>query len=194
MGEKNRGARALLLGLSLAVVALTAARESRAEESLAAFQYEITPLAGINLPYDLWATSGNFTVLGGRFGYNMTPLGISGVLVAGGLYQYSGAEKIYTFDLSYRYDFVAEGMNAFFTFGFHSSKFSLEPKVNEDGTYAVPDGNGGGKTDSGQHGGLIIGGGILIPIKPNIPLEFGMRFYNNPQLWLLLEMGVSFRF
>lgn len=179
-------------GLTLA--GALGALSAHAENLNANYTVEIQPFLGINLPYDLWGTPGTLKTVGLRSSYNLNGLGGAGAIEGAFFLQHADPDRAYTTDLGYRYDFVQEGLNAFFAIGFHYSYFKLDPDVNADGTCVLPGVDGQCLTDTGGHSGLFLGGGIMVPLTPNVPLKFGMRFYNGPQLWLHLEMGLGIRF
>lgn len=197
MGLRRNAARlgTTITGALALVLAQGAYAASAGGGALADYTFEVTPLIGINLPYDLWGSSGTLTVYGIRGGYNLDKLGGVGAIETSFLYHKAGSDSAMTYDLGYLYDFQEYGVNAFFTAGFHYSKFSLSIDYDEghedDAAYCNPRNC---QTDSGTYSGIYVGGGINVPINPRVPVRFGMRFYNNPQLWLLLDMGVSVRF
>lgn len=185
-----------LCRLSIWLIAAVCVTQARADTSLnTSYTFEITPHFGIDLPYDLWGTPGTLKTIGLRFAYNLAGAGGAGALETAAIVQHADPDRAYTFDLGYRYDFVQEGLNAFFSIGFHNSYFKLVADRKADGSCVVPNSAGTAcLTDTGNYVGLFVGGGIMFPLAPSIPLKFAMRFYSKPQLWLLLEMGLGFRF
>lgn len=179
---------------SLLVSSFAHAEGNSSRQLNTSYTIELTPNLGINLPYDLWGTPGTLSTIGLRGAYNITSLGGTGALELGAFVQHADPDRAYTADAGYRYDFVQEGLNAFFGIGFHYSYFKLVADTNEDGSCVVASSTGACLTDSGAHSGIYVGGGIMMPLTPSIPVKFSMRFYNSPQLWLLLEMGMGFRF
>ena len=157
---------------------------------LAQFSFEVTPTIGKLLPYDLWGTPGTLTTYGLRTGYSLHQIGAAGVLEASFLYHDAKPDHAYTTDLGWNYEFAEQGLEVFFSIGFHYSYFSLKPDLDSDGNCVLS----GCVTDSGPHSGVFLGGGLMIPLTATLPLRFAMRFYNKPQLWLLLETGLSIRF
>lgn len=166
----------LILGTGLARAAVDAS-----------YSMEISPIIGINLPYDLWGAD-TLNVLGLRGAYRLPSP--TGAFESGILYHHNGADKAYTFDLAYRHELYTGFINGFFVVGAHFSRYSLTIDRDSAGN-CVPVNC---QTDSGNHTGVTYGGGLLVPIGETDPLRLGVRFYNNPQTWLLLEAGWGFRF
>lgn len=152
-----------------------------------AYTFEITPFIGKNLPYDLWGTPDNLKIIGVRGAFRVP--NPNGAIEASFFYHYAGPDKAYTTDVSYRYEVYSNFLNGYFNIGVHFSRFSLEPDLDANGDCVLP----GCVTDSGQHSGLTYGGGIMLPVG-TYPIRLGVRFYQNPQSWLLLEAGYGFRF
>lgn len=150
------------------------------------YKFEISPLVGKNLPYDLWGTPGTLSVYGLRAAVPLP----TGALEGGVLYQVEGTDKAYTLDFGYRYDTYFETLNFVLDVGVHASKFSLT--VDYDSLGACVPANC--STDSGTHMGYYFGGGLSVPLSPAVPLRLRMRFYKSPQVWLLLNAEVALRF
>jgi hypothetical protein len=151
------------------------------------YAFEIAPLIGKNLPYDLWGTPGTLNVLGIRGAVRLP--NPSGAIESSFLYHHAGPDKAYTFDLSFRHEIYTGFINGYFNLGAHYSRYSLEADRDGNGNCVIP----GCLTDSGNHTGLTYGGGILLPIG-EWPIRLGVRFYQNPQSCLLLEASYGIRF
>lgn len=151
------------------------------------YQFEIAPLLGLNLPYDLWGTPGTLNIIGVRGAYRLP--NPNGAIEGAALYHHKLPDKAYTGEVAYRHEIYTNTLNGFFVFGFHYSKFDLEIDYDSNGD-CVP---ANCKTDSGFHSGFTYGGGILFPVG-EYPIRLGVRFYQNPQNWLLLEIGYGVRF
>lgn len=170
-----------MLGLFTFSIDLRAQSETKVD-----YKFEIAPLLGKNLPYDLWGTPGTLSVYGVR---GAVPLP-TGALEGGALYQVEGADKAYTLDFGYRYDTYFETLNFVLDVGIHASKFSLTVDYDSNGV-CVPTNC---STDSGTHMGYYFGGGLSVPLSPTMPLRLRMRFYKSPQVWLLLNAEIAIRF
>lgn len=156
--------------------------------ALAAYTIEVTPVVGLNLPYDIWGTPGTLNIIGIRSAYSLSP---DSSVEVGFLYHHKLPDSMTGFDIVYRKEMVAESMNTFFVIGAHFTKFNLSVDRDADGV-CVPTTCA---TDSGTHAGFVIGAGINLPVNPSAPIRLGMRFYKkNPSLMLLLEAGVGIRF
>ncbi len=148
---------------------------------------EVTPTLGRNLPYHVWGADNSLAVYGVRAA---TPLNNKGALEAGFLYSIGSGDKARTFDFGYRYETVLSTINFILDVGLHISKFTLKTDYTSLGTCIPSDCS----NDSGVAYGYYFGGGLQVPLSPQIPLRIRMRFYKNPSLWLLLEMGMGLRF
>jgi hypothetical protein len=172
--------------LSLVCAALFGAASARATVD-GSYALEIAPLLGINLPYDLWGAQ-TLSVYGLRAGYRLP--NPSGVAELGLLYHTKVDDKAYTVDGAYRHEVYSNLLNGFFVIGLHYSLYDLTVDYNSSGE-CVPKNC---KTDSGSHFGLTYGAGLLVPVGETEPLRLGVRYYRNPQTWLLLEAAWGFRF
>ena len=157
-------------------------------KGFAAYTWELNAAAGIDLPYDIWGTPGTFSTLALGAAYKVSE---KGSIQLSTIYQHASThDKAYTVDVGYGYELVAADFNTFFVAGLHYSHYALT--VDHDSTGAcVPENC---LTDSGNHSGIFVGGGLQIPLSEFTPLRLSMKFFQNPQLWLLLEAGVGFRF
>jgi len=179
--EMYRNLLAPLLGLGVALISqLAIAQQS------ATYNFEVSPVLGRMLPYDINGASHTMPTYGLRVA---TPIN-SGALEAGALYTIKGSDKVYTGDFGYRYESSVESLNFILNLGVHYSKFSLSVDRNAAELCEPADCS----TDSGGYFGLYFGGGLQLPLSPMIPLRLTMRFYKNPQIWLLLEAGLGVRF
>lgn len=170
-------------------MSLAPTSETQAQDAgLAPWTIEFSPVIGLNLPYDVWGTPGSLGVYGIRSAYSVTP---ESSAILGFLYHTADPDTAFTVDALYRFELKADGLLPYFDVGLHYSKFSFEVDLDDTGA-CVPSSCA---TDSGVHTGIAIGGGLLIPLSPTMPLRLGMRFYKkNPFLFLLLEAEIGFRF
>lgn len=155
-------------------------------QSSASYSYELEPVYSINLPKRILGREGTLQVLGLRSAFQTG----SGAVQFSLLAQHDDPDRIYTIDSGYRFELQFQNLELLAMFGVHVSKFSISTKLDELGDCTTLD----CQTDSGIKLGLYGGGGVQIPIQPNIPLRLSMRFYTNPSIWLLIELGVGFRF
>jgi hypothetical protein len=152
------------------------------------YAIEFAPFVGKNLPYDLWGVDeGTLSVFGIRVSLRLP--NPSGALEVSTFMHHKMPDKAYTGEVSYRHESYSGFLKGYFNIGLHFSYFSLEPDRNASGDCIIP----GCATDSGSHSGLSYGGGILLPVGV-YPIKLGVRFYQNPQSWLLLEAGYGVRF
>ncbi|MEO5668469.1 MAG: hypothetical protein ABIR96_10450 [Bdellovibrionota bacterium] len=174
---------ALLPGLA------AAASQGGGGELNAAYSLEFMPFIGKNLPYDLWgANDGLLSVFGLRSSYRLpNPTGSLEVSV---FIHHKMPDKAYTAEVAYRHEVYSSFLNGYFDIGVHFSYFDLKPDYKADGSTCVLPGC---VTDSGSHSGLSYGGGVMLPVGV-YPIKLGVRFYQNPQSWLLLEAGYGLRF
>lgn len=176
----------VLAALSFALP--TAARAASSGAISSAYAVEIAPFIGKNLPYDLWgADDGLLSVFGIRGSYRLP--NPSGALEVSAFMHHKLPDKAYTLEASYRHEVYSGFLNGYFNIGFHASRFMLEPDLDADGECKLS----GCVTDSGNHSGLSYGGGIMLPVG-EYPIKLGVRFYQRPQSWLLLEAGYGIRF
>jgi len=178
-----------ILRLSLLVLGICSANKpSQAQNAgFAPYTIEVTPYLGLNLPYDLWGTPGTFSTKALRAAYKFNE---KALLRVGAVYQSAGADKVYTGDAVIGWELTTADLYTTFHVGFHFSRFNLDIDY-DDEENCIP---ANCQTDSGNHSGIAVGAGLMIPISEKTPLRLGMTFYTNPQLWLLLEMGIGFRF
>ncbi len=163
------------------------AQGSQSKRINTSYTFEVTPFFGQNLPYDIWGTPGGLYTAGIRGAVNISnDLAIE----AGGFYQVAGQDHATTGDLVFRYEIFADAIDAFFVLGAHLSNFYLQLDRDVNGA-CVP---ANCQTDTGRHQGFVVGGGIMIPITSQLPLKMSMRFYKNPILWFLFDVGVGIRF
>lgn len=153
---------------------------------LAAYTLEITPLIGINLPYDLWGATGTLNVLGVQSALSINE---AGAISVGALYHYKTNDTAYTFDAGYRHEIKSLMFNAFFDIGLHYSQFNLEIDYDSDNN-CIP---ANCLTDSGSHSGIYAGTGLIIPLAPMTLIRLGFRFYSNPQSWVMINAGLGIR-
>jgi hypothetical protein len=152
------------------------------------YNIELAPLVARDLPFDLWGTPGALTVAGIRTSGKFSDW--DGAGEASVFYQGAGADKAYTMEVAYRHEVYGDVINGYFSLGYHFSKFSLTTDRDANGNCVLTNcGN-----DSGIHSGLTYGGGILIPLTDNNPLKMGVRYYQSPQTWVLLELSYGVRF
>jgi hypothetical protein len=178
----------LIFSLSLLASPLHAQKRGGGGEELSAdYAIEIAPMIAMNLPYDLWGTPGTLNTLGARGSIRMA--NENGALEGAALYHHAGEDNAYTIEAAYRFETYTGFLNGFFSIGLHYSVFNLEPDRNASGECVLD----GCLTDSGQHYGLTYGGGIMLPTG-QYPVKLGIRFYQNPQQWLLLEAAYGIRF
>jgi hypothetical protein len=176
------------LALSLLTPAFALAQRSGGGELNADYAVEIMPVVGKNLPYDLWgADDGLLSVFGLRSSLRLP--NPTGSIEVSALAHHKIPDKAYSGEIAYRHEVYSNFLNGFFNIGFHYSYFDLEADLESDGSCRLP----GCVTDSGSHSGLSYGGGIMLPVGV-YPIKLGVRFYQNPQSWLLLEAGYGFRF
>jgi opacity protein-like surface antigen len=168
-------------------VVFAAVKSAHAASSFEPFTYEIEPVLGLNLPYDFWGTQGTLSMFGLRMAYAINE---KSAIESGIFAQHADPDRIYTFDVSYRYELETDVLNPFFNFGLHYSRVNFT--VDHDSTGACIPANC--QTDSGNKIGVLVGAGLQIPINSKLPLKLSMRFYKEPVLWLLLEAGLGFRF
>lgn len=153
-----------------------------------AYNLELAPLLGRNLPFDLWGTPGAMSAAGIRA--SAKPSDWDGAIEASAFYQSAGVDKAYSIEVAYRHEVYGEIFNGFFSVGYHFSKFDLQTDYDADGNCILENcGN-----DSGLHNGLSYGGGLLLPAGENNPIKLGIRYYQRPQTWVLLEMSYGVRF
>jgi hypothetical protein len=179
----------------LAAVALAAlpglalAQNSSGGSISPAYSFEVDPFLGKNLPYDLWgADDGMLSVFGVRFGYRLP--NPTGAVEASGFVHHKSPDKAFTGEVAYRHEVYSSFLNGYFTIGLHYSYFKLEPDYDASGNCPQ---RYGCRTDSGSHTGLSYGGGLMLPVGV-YPIKLGVRFYQKPQSWLLLEAGYGIRF
>ncbi len=163
-------------------------RSGASENLNQAYSVELAPLIARNLPFDLWGAPGALSVGGVRA--SAKPQAWSGAMEVSAFYQGAGSDKAYTTELAYRHEVYGQIFNGFFVVGFHLSKFTLTTDYDSEGN-CVPINCG---NDSGLHTGLTYGGGLLVPVGDNNPLKLGIRYYQRPQTWVLLEMSYGVRF
>jgi len=174
------------LSFALSTAAMAAPSSGGAVSS--AYAVEIAPFIGKNLPYDLWgADDGLLSVFGIRGGYRLP--NPSGVLEVSAFMHHKMPDKAYSLEVSYRHEVYSGFLNGYFNIGVHASRFMLEADREADGSCKLT----GCVTDSGNHSGLSYGGGIMLPVG-EYPIRLGVRFYQRPQSWLLLEAGYGIRF
>lgn len=149
---------------------------------------EIMPFVAKNLPYDLWGTPGTLSVLGIRGAIRIgNP---SGALEGSAFYHHASPDVAYSLEAAYRHEVYSSGfINGYFAIGMHVSLFQLEEDRDVNGNCVVA----GCRTDSGTHYGVTYGGGVMLPVG-EYPIKLGLRFYQNPQRFLLLEAGYGIRF
>ena len=178
-----------ILALSLAFPGLAMGQDSGGGGSLSpAYTIEAMPFVGKNLPYDLWgANDGLLNVFGLRASLRLP--NPSGALEVSGFMHHKIPDKAYTGEVAYRHEVYSGFLNGYFNIGIHYSYFSLEADREADGSCTLP----GCQTDSGSHTGFSYGGGVMLPVG-TYPIKLGVRFYQNPQSWLLLEVGYGVRF
>jgi len=167
-------------------VSATAQQSSKSELS-GNYTFEIAPLVGKNLPYDLWGTPGTMSVIGVRGAFRLP--NPHAAVESSIFYHHAGPDNAYTIDVSFRYELYSDFLNGYFNIGAHYSRYNLEPDLEADGSCVLT----GCVTDSGNHSGLTYGGGVMLPLG-EWPLRLGIRFYQNPQSWLLLEASYGIRF
>ena len=168
-------------------MALAATHAKAASEQFATYTFEVAPTLGITLPYDAWGTRGTLSMIGIRSALSISP---QGSIEVSAIAHHAGPDRAYSLDASYRYEMATDAINAYFTFGMHFTRVSFTVDYDENGA-CIP---ANCLTDSGNTYGVLIGGGLQVPISPMMPLRLGMRFQKNPTLWLLLEAGLGFRF
>jgi hypothetical protein len=152
------------------------------------YMIELAPLIGKNLPFDLWGAPGSLSAAGIRA--SGKPEDWFGAAEVSTFYQAAGSDKAYSIEVAYRHEIYGALFNGYFSFGYHVSKFSLTTDYDSNGDCVLTNcGN-----DSGLHSGVTYGGGLLIPISDLNPLKLGIRYYQRPQTWVLLEMSYGVRF
>jgi hypothetical protein len=176
-------------GVLAVLIALRApsARAAQGASPFSPWTLEFTPIVGINLPYDIWGTPSTLSVLGLRSAYSINP---QASVSLGAMFHDGGVDKGYTVDALFRYEMNTEAGVAFFEVGIHDTYLVFDIDYDELGN-CVPSNC---QTDSGNHLGVAIGGGVQFPIGPMMPLRLAMHFYKEPTLWLLLEAGIGIRF
>ncbi len=163
-------------------------QKGNASEVSADYAIEIMPFIARNLPYDIWGTPGTLSVLGFRGAVRIA--NPTGALEGSIFYHHADPDNAYTIEAAYRHEMYSSGfINGYIVIGFHYTQINFEEDRNSDGTCVLP----GCLTDSGPHYGITYGGGIMLPVG-EYPIKLGLRFYQNPQKWLLLEMGYGIRF
>jgi hypothetical protein len=191
MGKSRElGSWSYIAMLAAALLALASSREARTAENAVSGKYnvELAPLLGKNLPFDLWGVQGSLTAAGIRV--SAKPENWAGAGEASTFYQAAGSDKAYTVEVAYRHEVYGALFNGFFSLGYHVSKFSLTTDYDANGNCVLKNcGN-----DSGLHSGFSYGGGLLIPVSELNPLKLGIRYYQNPQTWVLIEMSYGLRF
>jgi len=176
-----------LVAATLWGAAASAASSGGGGTTLASYSFEIAPLIGINLPYDVYGADGLLNTYGVQAGLSLD--GPSSVTVSG-LYHSKEGDWAWTVDGGYRHEINSALFNAFFDVGLHYSRFNLDVDRKADGT-CIP---ASCATDSGSYVGIYLGSGIIIPLAPMTLARLGFRFYNNPQAWVLVSAGLGFRF
>ena len=178
----------LLLGTFCLTLSSAQAQKGGKSEISADYAIEIMPFAAQNLPYDLWGTPGTLSVIGIRGAIRIgNP---TGALEGSAFYHHASPDEAYSIEAAYRHEVYSNGfINGYFAIGIHYSRFQLEADRNTDGSCVLP----GCQTDTGFHYGVTYGGGIMLPVG-EYPIKLGLRFYQNPQKWLLLEAGYGIRF
>jgi hypothetical protein len=152
------------------------------------YNLELAPLVARNLPFDLWGSPGALSAAGIRASGKLADWDGAGEVTT--FYQSAGADKAYTIEVAYRHEIYGDIFNGYFVIGYHMSKFDLTTDYDSDGN-CIPDNCG---NDSGLHYGPSYGGGLLVPVGENNPLKFGIRYYQRPQTWVLVEMSYGIRF
>lgn len=160
---------------------------TQAQTRLASYKWEFGGTAGLNLPYDLWGTPGTLSTLGV---FGAMKVNDKGSISLGAILQHADPDRAYTAEALFRYELSSASVNAIFMAGLHYSYFSLDLDYDETGS-CVP---ANCLTDSGSHTGIVVGGGLQIPLGNYTPFRLAMKFYQSPQIWLLLEAGIGFRY
>jgi hypothetical protein len=159
---------------------------SRAAEGSSSYTFEIYPYFGVDLPNDI---KGLQTTVKGGGVRGTYVINAPASLELGSFFWKSGDDSGRTFDGGIYYE-IQSDIKAYFSAGLHYSTYAITVKYKTDGACV----NQGCQTASGTHQGFYVGGGINVPISNTFPLKTGLRFYKGPNLWVLVDVGVGFRF
>ena len=155
---------------------------------LASYRWETGLNLGLDLPTKIRGTVGVIPTQSLRAAFQ--PGGTLFGFETGFLHQSSNGGQLWTWDLGLRKDFNTEDINAAISFGYHVSYFSLHPVLDSSGACYYE----GCPVATGLHTGPYLTTAIFTPLTPKLPLRFAMSYYFNPNLWILVELGLAMRF